>query len=107
MGHASDPALVFHVKVALGMVVSLGVARVLTGMARFVQHPSRHKPDALLKGREHFQSLGVEYPVRLLALSTLAIAAAIVRNERFQIGFAAASLVYQLSWILRSYDKIG
>jgi hypothetical protein len=60
MAHARDPALVFHVKVALGMVVSLGVARVLTGMARFVQHPSRHKPDAL-----------------------------------------------QLSWILRSYDKIG
>jgi len=30
-----------------------------------------------------------------------------LRNERFQIGFAAASLVYQLSWILRSYDKIG
>jgi len=63
--------------------------------------------DSLLKGREHFQSLGVEYPVRLLPLSTLAIAAAIVRNERFQIGFAAGSLVYQLSWILRSYDKIG
>jgi hypothetical protein len=44
---AADPALVFHVKVALGMVVSLAIARLLTGAARFVQHPARHKPDAL------------------------------------------------------------
>jgi len=30
-----------------------------------------------------------------------------LRNERFQIGFAAASPVYQLTWILRGYDKFG
>ena len=43
----ADPTLVFHVKVALGMVVSLAIARLLTGTARFVQHPARHKPDVL------------------------------------------------------------
>ena len=62
---------------------------------------------SLLKGREHVQPLGIEYPMRLLALGTLAIAAAIVRNERFQIAFDAVSLVYQLSWIQRSHDKVG
>jgi hypothetical protein len=43
----SDPTVVFHVKVALGMVVSLAIARLLTGVARFVQHPARHRPDVL------------------------------------------------------------
>ena len=40
-----DPALFIHIKVAIGMVVSLAIASVLTGVARFVQHPARHKPD--------------------------------------------------------------
>ncbi|SFP31862.1 hypothetical protein [Variovorax sp. 770b2] len=40
-----DPAVFIHIKVAIGMVVSLAIASVLTGVARFVQHPHRHKPD--------------------------------------------------------------
>jgi ribose/xylose/arabinose/galactoside ABC-type transport system permease subunit len=189
----SDPTVVFHVKVALGMVVSLAIARLLTGVARFVQHPARHKPDALhltwalamlvtllhfwwfqyhlsdiawrfevfafvmtyavlyfvmcavlfpddiaeyagyrdyllsrrrwffgmlavsmafdgidslLKGRAHFDALGVEYPIRLAVYAALALAAALTRNERFHLLFAVGGLAYQVSWIARRYDAI-
>ncbi|OEF25150.1 hypothetical protein [Vibrio rumoiensis] len=35
------PDTYFHIRVILGMVTSLAVARLLTGLARFVQHPGR------------------------------------------------------------------
>ena len=35
----------FHVRFVLSMVVSLSIARLLAGMARFVQHPSHGRPD--------------------------------------------------------------
>jgi hypothetical protein len=47
MEHTADPNLFAHVRVVLGMVVSLGMARLLTGVAGFVQHPGRQKPDAI------------------------------------------------------------
>ena len=31
-----------HVRIVLGMVIGLGVARLLSGLARIVQHPKRH-----------------------------------------------------------------
>jgi hypothetical protein len=37
----------FHVRFVLSMVVSLSIARLLSGMARFVQHPSHGRPDAV------------------------------------------------------------
>jgi hypothetical protein len=30
-----------HVRIIMGMVISLGIARLLTGLARFVQHPGK------------------------------------------------------------------
>lgn len=36
-----------HIRLILGFVVSLSVARLLTGLARFVQHPDKIKPDAV------------------------------------------------------------
>ena len=38
-----DPAVFFHIRVVLSMVVSLGIARLLSGVARFVQHPGRKR----------------------------------------------------------------
>lgn len=35
--------LFFHVRVIIGIVVGLSVARLLTGLARFVQHPGRER----------------------------------------------------------------
>jgi hypothetical protein len=191
---APDPAVFIHVKVAIGMVVGLAIASVLTGAARFVQHPARHKPDwihlawalsmllsmmhfwwweyrlatvswrfelylfvmsfailyyfmcallfpadineyrdwrdyfmsrrrwffillaasivfdafdSLLKGREHFAGFGAEYPIRIAAYLLLAAVAAWTPNRRFHAAFAAGNLVYQLSWILRSFDVLS
>jgi hypothetical protein len=38
-----DPAVFSHIRVVLSMVVSLGIARLLSGAARFVQHPKRQR----------------------------------------------------------------
>jgi len=42
-----DPAMFLHVRVVLSMVVSLSIARLLSGLAVFVQHPGRLKPSAV------------------------------------------------------------
>lgn len=39
---AADSAQFIHVRMVLSMVVSLAIARLLSGLARFVQHPGRH-----------------------------------------------------------------
>ena len=44
---AGDPNTFAHVRVALGIIVGLGITRLLTGLARFVAHPGRQKPDAV------------------------------------------------------------
>lgn len=41
--HTPDPAIFTHVRVVIGMVVSLSLARLLTGVALFIQHPGRTK----------------------------------------------------------------
>ena len=41
--HTIDPAAYFHVRIVLGMVLGLSVARLLSGVAVFVQHPGRYK----------------------------------------------------------------
>ena len=38
-----DPALFSHVRVVIGMVVSLSLTRLLTGIAHFIQHPGKVK----------------------------------------------------------------
>lgn len=38
---AVDPNLFTHIRIVLSMVVSLGIARLLTGVAKIVQHPRR------------------------------------------------------------------
>lgn len=44
---AHMPDAFSHVRLILGFVVSLSLARLLTGLARFVQHPGKLKPDAV------------------------------------------------------------
>jgi hypothetical protein len=43
MVEADNAQVFFHVRVVIGMVVGLGITRVLTGLAKFVAHPARHK----------------------------------------------------------------
>lgn len=62
--------------------------------------------DTALKGMAYFNSLGVEYPIRSVVYISLCIAAMFVPNPRFHLGFVIASLVYQLSFILRLYHTV-
>ena len=60
--------------------------------------------DTLIKGRGYFDQLGWEYPIRAAAYVVLCVTAIFVRNLWFQRLFVAASLVYQVSYILRLYN---
>ena len=55
--------------------------------------------DTLLKGWDHFASQGLIYPVTLLVLCVLSIAAARTRNERFHERYAIFFLIYLLVFI--------
>jgi hypothetical protein len=63
--------------------------------------------DTLLKGRAHLDSFGSEYLVRNPAYVALCIVAIITPNRWFQAAFAAGSLVYQTSWIIRLFDTLN
>ena len=63
--------------------------------------------DTLLKGRDHFASLGLEYPVSSALTVIGCLIGIATRNRRFHAGFALLLLAYQLSWSLRNYLTIG
>jgi hypothetical protein len=44
---ATDAEIYVHVRILLGVIVSLSIARLLSGLAVFLQHPGRQKPDAV------------------------------------------------------------
>jgi hypothetical protein len=193
----SVPALaeVFpHIRIVMGMVIGLGVTRLLSGVARIVQHPDRFPlysvhlgwvlsvllmlvhfwwwefglyhitdwtfgvylflisyaivlfllcallfpesmtdyagyedyflsrrvwffgilastylfdfVDTLLKGEEHLASFGTEYLVRLPVSIALCCLAMATRNRLFHILFVVATLIYQVSFILRLFDRL-
>jgi hypothetical protein len=64
-------------------------------------------PDTLLKGQAYLASFGWEYPVRMAAYMVLFGIAMFTRNARFHAAFAALSLIYQISYILRLYYREG
>lgn len=191
MEHLISIKLFEHCRLIVGMVLSLAIARLLNGLARFVQHPkkvriyivhigwafvmllylihfwwwefklstiqqwtfeaylliifyailffllcsllfpdqmeeyggfedyftSRRKwffgifalsfildiADTALKGMPYFHSLGIEYPIRNITFIILCAVAMFVTNQKFQLGFVTASLIYELSYIFRLY----
>lgn len=44
MEHQPAAEIFTHIRILLGMVVGLGVTRLLSGVARVIQHPDRHPP---------------------------------------------------------------
>lgn len=63
--------------------------------------------DTAFKGREHFASLGLEYPIRQALLAGGAIIAALWGNRRFQVVFVAVALIDQVVWIARMFNAPG
>jgi MFS superfamily sulfate permease-like transporter len=47
MENASPHELFPHVRIVMGMIIGLGIARMLTGIAGFIQHPGRHRVSLL------------------------------------------------------------
>lgn len=43
MDNHAPHELFTHVRIVLGMVIGLGITRMLTGIAGFIQHPGRHR----------------------------------------------------------------
>lgn len=43
MALATDPQLYVHVRVVMGMILGLSVTRILSGIAKFIQHPHEHQ----------------------------------------------------------------
>ena len=63
--------------------------------------------DTLIKGSAYYYSLGLEYPIRLACLLTLCLIAAVTRDRRFHLAFAALYFIYYLWWVLRLNDVLG
>jgi hypothetical protein len=62
--------------------------------------------DSLLKGVDHFQALGLSYPILMTALAILFITGMLTRSEQFQGAFAVASLAYLLLYPIAKFYTI-
>lgn len=59
--------------------------------------------DTLLKGWNHFRSLGLEYPVSEGAFIIMAIIGIATPDKRVQAAIAVIWLLYQISWLPRLF----
>ncbi|EJL51414.1 hypothetical protein PMI09_04456 [Rhizobium sp. CF122] len=50
METVASPEVFLHIKVVMGMVISLSLARLLTGIAGIIQHPAKARPYAVHLG---------------------------------------------------------
>lgn len=193
-GGIPNPEVFIHVRVIIGIILGLSISRLLTGIARIIQHPQRKNVyvvhlgwvffmlltvahfwwyefylhqlvtwkfeaylfviffasihflacamlfpdsmegysgyedyfmsrrtwlfgiliaifvadflDTIMKGREHFASLGPEYPFRNLFLILLFVLGILVRQQKMQLLLVALSLVAQIAFILIQFDTI-
>jgi len=62
--------------------------------------------DTLIKGTAHFNSLGIEYPIRQASFAACSIIALFVSSKRFQAAFVIIGVIYQVTWILRLFGSL-
>lgn len=63
--------------------------------------------DTAIKGWPHFQSLGVLYPVRQIALALLVTGAIFTDDRRAHLAVVGIALAAQLWWILSRFQLLG
>jgi hypothetical protein len=63
--------------------------------------------DTLLKGLDHFRSLGLAYPIGISILSLLFLIAMRTRNERFHGAFAVFSVLYLIAYPWVFFDTLS
>ncbi len=195
MTHAAalDPSVFIYVRTIISIIVGLSLGRLLTGLARFVQHPNLYRiflphfiwsifmliyvahfwwwefhlitiewtfgvycfiilyasslfflctilfPDAMheyagfadyfisrrrwffgilaivfvfdiidviVKGTDYLHSLGVAYWIRTAAFIAGSLLSTVVRDARFQTGYAIIALVSELAWAVGYYNML-
>ena len=57
----ANPAEFTHIRIIIGMVIGLGVARLLNGLARYAQHPGQEPIYAVHLGWSLFMLLSVAH----------------------------------------------
>ena len=62
--------------------------------------------DTWIKGRQYFESFGVEYPIRNLLYIACALVAIGTRNRWFHGCFVVLAVLYQLWWITRQFETL-
>ena len=63
--------------------------------------------DSLVKGLDHFMSLGPEYFISGVVQLALCVVAMLTRNERFHAVFAISMIAYQVSWAVRMFATVN
>ena len=63
--------------------------------------------DTLLKGLDHFRSLGPSYPIAIATLSVLLLIAMRTRSERFHGAFAIFSVLYLIAYPWLVFDTVA
>ena len=63
--------------------------------------------DTLLKGLDHFRSLGPSYPIAIVTLSVLLLIAMRTRSERFHGAFAIFSVLYLIAYPWLVFDTVA
>ena len=62
--------------------------------------------DSLMKGMDHFRSLGPVYPIAMSVLAILMAAAIRIRSGRFHAVFAVVALIYLLLYPIMLFDTV-
>ena len=62
--------------------------------------------DSLLKGLDHFRSLGATYAIAMATMAALFLIAIRTRNERFHGGFAVFAIVYLIAYPLTNLATV-
>jgi hypothetical protein len=62
--------------------------------------------DSLVKGIDHFRSLGVFYPIRQCLLAGLAVIGMFVSRRSFHIGFALFAILIEIWWISARFLRL-
>ncbi|GLP89899.1 hypothetical protein [Gluconobacter frateurii] len=63
--------------------------------------------DTLIKGRAHYAMFSIEYWFRVPVYLVLCSAAIVFTNRRFHMGFVTIGLLYEISWIVRHFEKLS
>lgn len=63
--------------------------------------------DSLIKGTDHFQSLGTYYALRQCLLAGLALIGVFVSNRTYHVGFALFAILLEVWWISARFSLLG